>query len=162
MYVNPCSLTDVGAVTAGPRGQAFTWWPGLAVAGVGSSLLAAVHRPQQYLRAGAQQREVGEHLDDEHDPGGLGFGAMSPKPTVVNTVTLKYRASVRVSGSVKFAAEARGGLSRRSGFGNGRRAADLGQRLMQIAMMRRVVMARHMRRNRLRIKRLAHAARAAN
>ena len=31
---------------------------------------------------------------------------MSPKPTVVKTVTLKYRASVRVSGWVKFAAEA--------------------------------------------------------
>jgi hypothetical protein len=33
--------------------------------------------------------------------------AMSPNPTVVKTVTLKYRASVRVSDWVKFAAEAR-------------------------------------------------------
>ena len=35
------------------------------------------------------------------------LAAMSPKPTVVKTVTLKYRASLRVSGWVKFAAEAR-------------------------------------------------------
>ena len=35
------------------------------------------------------------------------LAAMSPKPTVEKTVTLKYRASVRVSGWVKFAAEAR-------------------------------------------------------
>jgi hypothetical protein len=35
------------------------------------------------------------------------LAVMSPKPTVVKTVTLKYRASVRVSGWVKFAAEAR-------------------------------------------------------
>ena len=66
-----------------------------------------MHRPQQHPRAGAQQCEVGEHLDDEYDPGGLGFSVMSPKPTVVNTVTLKYRASVRVSGWVKIPAEAR-------------------------------------------------------
>jgi hypothetical protein len=32
---------------------------------------------------------------------------MSPNPTVVNTVTLKYRASVQVSDWVKFAAKAR-------------------------------------------------------
>ena len=30
---------------------------------------------------------------------------MSPKPTVENTVTVKYKASVRVSGWVKLAAE---------------------------------------------------------
>ena len=35
------------------------------------------------------------------------LAAMSPKPTVVKTVTLKYRASVRVSGWVKLAAAAR-------------------------------------------------------
>ena len=35
------------------------------------------------------------------------LGVMSPKPTVENTVTAKYKASVRVSGWVKFAAEAR-------------------------------------------------------
>ena len=32
---------------------------------------------------------------------------MSPNPTVEKTVTLKYKASVRVSGSVKLAADAR-------------------------------------------------------
>ena len=32
---------------------------------------------------------------------------MSPKPTVEKTVTVKYRASVRVSGWLKFAADAR-------------------------------------------------------
>jgi len=37
-------------------------------------LLAAVHRPQQHACADAQQGQVGEHLDHEHDPGGLGFG----------------------------------------------------------------------------------------
>jgi hypothetical protein len=78
-----------------------------AAAGIGSSLLAAAHRPQQHPRAGAQQCEVGEHLNDEHDPGGLGFGSNVPETTVAKTVTLKYRASVRVSGWVKFAAEAR-------------------------------------------------------
>ena len=36
-----------------------------------------------------------------------GLAVMSPKPTVVKTVTLKYRVSVRVSGWVKLAAEAR-------------------------------------------------------
>ena len=35
------------------------------------------------------------------------LAVMSPKPTVENTVTVKYKASVRVSGSVKFAAEPR-------------------------------------------------------
>jgi hypothetical protein len=35
------------------------------------------------------------------------LGVMSPKPTVEKTVTVKYRAPVRVSGWVKFAAEAR-------------------------------------------------------
>ena len=35
------------------------------------------------------------------------LAVMSPKPTVENTVTVKYNASVRVSGSVKLAAEAR-------------------------------------------------------
>ena len=40
-------------------------------------------------------------------PGCLGLGAMSPKPTVEKTVTVKYKASVRVSGWVKAAAEAR-------------------------------------------------------
>ncbi len=34
------------------------------------------------------------------------LGAMSPKPTVEKTVTVKYKASVRVSGWVKPAAEA--------------------------------------------------------
>ena len=89
------------ACVMSPRGRAG------AVACAGSPLLAPAHRPQQHLCAGAQQREVGEHLDDEHDPGVSDLAAMSPKPTVAKTVTLKYRASVRVSGSVKFAAEAR-------------------------------------------------------
>ena len=35
------------------------------------------------------------------------LAVISPKPTVENTVTVKYNASVRVSGSVKLAAEAR-------------------------------------------------------
>ena len=35
------------------------------------------------------------------------LGVMSPKPTVEKTVTAKYKASVRVSGWVKLAAEAR-------------------------------------------------------
>ena len=35
------------------------------------------------------------------------FGEMSPKPTVEKTVTVKYKASVRVSGWVKATAEAR-------------------------------------------------------
>ena len=35
------------------------------------------------------------------------LAVMSPKPTVVNTVTVKYNASVRVSGWVKLAAEFR-------------------------------------------------------
>ena len=32
---------------------------------------------------------------------------MSPNPTVANTVTVKYKASVRVSGSLKLASEIR-------------------------------------------------------
>src|SRR6202451_3972795 len=39
-----------------------------------SSLLAAAHGSQQYPRDSAQKGKVAEHLDDEHDPGGLGFG----------------------------------------------------------------------------------------
>ena len=35
------------------------------------------------------------------------LAVMSPNPTVENTVTVKYKASVRVSGWVKLAAEAR-------------------------------------------------------
>ena len=35
------------------------------------------------------------------------FGVISPKPTVEKTVTVKYKASVRVSGWVKAAAEDR-------------------------------------------------------
>ena len=38
---------------------------------------------------------------------GPDLGVMSPKPTVEKTVTVKYKAPVRVSGWVKFAAEAR-------------------------------------------------------
>jgi hypothetical protein len=50
-----------------------------AVAGIGSSLLAAENRPQQHPRAGAYQCEVREHLNDEHHPGGLGFGGNVPE-----------------------------------------------------------------------------------
>ena len=67
-------------------------------------LLAAAHGPEEYPCAAAQEREVGEHLDDDQGPGGLGFGGDVAEPTVVKTVTLKYRASVRVSGWVKLAA----------------------------------------------------------
>ena len=38
---------------------------------------------------------------------GSDLGAMSPKPTVEKTVTVKYRASVLVNDSVKLAADAR-------------------------------------------------------
>ena len=38
---------------------------------------------------------------------GSDLGVMSPKPTVEKAVTVKYKAPVRVSGWVKFAAEAR-------------------------------------------------------
>jgi hypothetical protein len=34
-----------------------------------SSLPAAAYGGEEYPCAGAQQREVAEHLDDEHDPG---------------------------------------------------------------------------------------------
>ena len=81
--------------------------PGVSVARPGSSLPAAVHGPEEYSCTGAQEREVAEHLDDEHDPGGLGFGGDVAETHRRKTVTLKYRASVRVSGWVKLAAEAR-------------------------------------------------------
>ena len=42
-------------------------------------MLAEAYRPQQHPCAGAQEREVAEHLDDEHDPSGLGFGGDVPE-----------------------------------------------------------------------------------
>jgi len=39
-------------------------------------LPAALHGAQEQLYAGAEKDEVGEHLDDEHDPGGLGLGGV--------------------------------------------------------------------------------------
>jgi hypothetical protein len=65
-------------------------------------LLAAVHGAQQYPHAGAQERQVAGHLEDEHHPGRLGLGGDVPNPTVEETVTAKYQASERASGWVKF------------------------------------------------------------
>ena len=67
--LNPRPVVQRGAHRAGRPSSG-----GRAVASAGSSLLAAAHRPQQHPCASTQQCEVGEHLDDEHDPGGLGFG----------------------------------------------------------------------------------------
>ena len=64
-------------------------------------------RPPAALVRLREKCEVGEHLDDEHDPGGLGFGGDVPETHLEKTVTVKYRASVRVSGWVKLAAEFR-------------------------------------------------------
>ena len=44
--------------------------PGV-IARIRASLPAALHGPHEHSYAGAQKCEVGEHLDDEHDPGGL-------------------------------------------------------------------------------------------
>jgi hypothetical protein len=71
--------------------------PAVSATGPGSSVLAVAYGPEGYSRADAQEREVAEYLDDQHDPAVSDLAAMSPKPTVVKTVTLKYRASVRVS-----------------------------------------------------------------
>ena len=49
------------------------------IAGIRSSLPAALYGPQQHSCAGAEYCQVGEHLDDEHDPGGLGFGGDAPE-----------------------------------------------------------------------------------
>ena len=62
--------------------QAFTWWPGRRCQC--RIFVVAARTPPSSTFTGAQQREVGEHLDDEHDPGGLGFALMSPKPTVAD------------------------------------------------------------------------------
>jgi hypothetical protein len=42
-------------------------------------LPAALHGAQEYSYAGAQDREVAKHLDDEHDAGCLGFGGDVPE-----------------------------------------------------------------------------------
>ena len=44
-----------------------------AAACVRSLLAAALHGAQEHSYAGTQECEVAEHLDDEHDPGCLGF-----------------------------------------------------------------------------------------
>jgi len=77
------------------------------VARIGPPLPAPAYGPEQEPRAGAKQREVAEHLDDQQYPRGLGSGRDVPEPTVEKTVVVKYKASVRVSGSVKLAADAR-------------------------------------------------------
>ena len=61
-------------------------------------MLAAAHGPQQYPCAGAQKRDVAEHLDNEHHPGALGLRGDVPKLTAEKTVMPRCRASVRVSG----------------------------------------------------------------
>jgi hypothetical protein len=55
------------------------------------------------------------------------LGVMSPKPTVEKTVTVKYRAPVRVSGWVKFAAELvpSRSTSRRTAAGRGERSTPV-------------------------------------
>ena len=65
------------------------------------------------------------------------FGLMSPKPTVEKTVTVKYRASVRVIGSVKLAAEFRSitkyveaNSSRKNGRSKASASAEAGLRLL--------------------------------
>ncbi len=81
-----CHRTDAGrlAVRAGPNGlPAWSWRPSLSRGGVlvarVLSLLAAAHGSQQDPRAGAQQRDVAEHLDDQHYTGGLGLGGDVPE-----------------------------------------------------------------------------------
>ena len=49
------------------------------IAPIRSSFPAPLHSPQQHSYAGAENCQVGEHLDDEHDPGGLGFGGDAPE-----------------------------------------------------------------------------------
>ena len=49
------------------------------IAGIRSSLPAALYGPQEHSCAGAGYCQVGEHLDDEHNPGGLGFGGDAPE-----------------------------------------------------------------------------------
>jgi hypothetical protein len=85
------SVRSKGLHSSSPGGD------NVAIASTGSLLLAEAYRPQHPC-ACAQEREVAEHLDDEHDRAISDFAVMSPNPTVAKTVTLKYSASVRVSG----------------------------------------------------------------
>ena len=66
----------------------------------------SVDRSQERPGAGAQKREIADHLDHDNDAGGFGLKSISPNPTVANVVMVKYSESVRVSDSVKLAAEA--------------------------------------------------------
>ena len=50
-----------------------------AAACVRSLLAAALHGTDEHPDAGTQEREVAEHLDDEHDPGCLGFRGDIPE-----------------------------------------------------------------------------------
>ena len=52
---------------------------GRAAACIGSFLPATLHGPQHHPCAETQDRQVGEHLDDEHYPGCLGFGGDVPE-----------------------------------------------------------------------------------
>src|SRR5690349_20609187 len=63
--------------------------------------------PSRTRTPAPQQRNVAEHLDDQQHRVASDLGVMSLNPTVEKTVTAKYRASVRVSGWVKLAADAR-------------------------------------------------------
>jgi hypothetical protein len=49
------------------------------LARIGSAFLAPLYGPEQEPRAGAQQCEVAEHLDDQHYPRDLGFCRDVPK-----------------------------------------------------------------------------------
>src|SRR5208337_594997 len=80
--------TDIGASyligPVVPYGSGSSLWHGAGglagvIARLRSSLPAALDGPEEHPYAGAQKREVGEHLHHEHDPGGLGFGADVPE-----------------------------------------------------------------------------------
>lgn len=61
--------------------------------------LGHVDCPDHQLRDHPDRQQPHDHLDRHENAGELRQRAMSPNPT--NTVTVKYRASVRLSGSLK-------------------------------------------------------------
>jgi hypothetical protein len=50
-----------------------------AIAGIGSPFPGPAYGPQEHPYAGTQNGQVGEHLNDEHHPGGLGFSGDVPE-----------------------------------------------------------------------------------
>jgi hypothetical protein len=66
-----------------------------------TSLPAEVHGADEDSDTETEQQQVEEHLCGHDQPGGVGLGADISEPTVESTVTLKYRAPVRVIGCVK-------------------------------------------------------------